>query len=324
MSNKTENNILKSALRTIELQAASIKELSTYINESFVNAVNAIAVCKGRVVVSGIGKSAIVAQKIVATLNSTGTPALFMHAADAIHGDLGMIQEYDIVLIISKSGNSPEIKVLLPLVKNFGNLVIGMVGNVQSYLAADADIVLNTTVSQEACPNNLAPTTSTTAQMVMGDALAICLIESKDFTTADFAKFHPGGALGKQMYLKAGDLIALHEKPFVSANDPIKKVIVDISKKRLGATVVLDTNGLPEGIVTDGDIRRMFEKHDHFNDLMAKDIMSINPKSIDTDSLAVEALQLMKRHNISQLVIMKGNEYKGVLHLHDLIREGII
>jgi arabinose-5-phosphate isomerase len=324
VSNKTENNILKSALRTIELQAASIKELSTYINESFVNAVNAIAVCKGRVVVSGIGKSAIVAQKIVATLNSTGTPALFMHAADAIHGDLGMIQEYDIVLIISKSGNSPEIKVLLPLVKNFGNLVIGMVGNVQSYLAADADIVLNTTVSQEACPNNLAPTTSTTAQMVMGDALAICLIESKDFTTADFAKFHPGGALGKQMYLKVGDLIALHEKPFVSANDPIKKVIVDISKKRLGATVVLDTNGLPEGIVTDGDIRRMFEKHDHFNDLMAKDIMSINPKSIDTDSLAVEALQLMKRHNISQLVIMKGNEYKGVLHLHDLIREGII
>ncbi len=324
MSNKTENNILKSALRTIELQAASINELSLYINESFVDAVNAIAVCKGRVVVSGIGKSAIVAQKIVATLNSTGTPALFMHAADAIHGDLGMIQEYDIVLIISKSGNSPEIKVLLPLVKNFGNLVIGMVGNVQSYLAADADIVLNTTVSQEACPNNLAPTTSTTAQMVMGDALAICLIESKDFTTADFAKFHPGGALGKQMYLKAGDLIALHEKPFVSANDPIKKVIVDISKKRLGATVVLDTNGLPEGIVTDGDIRRMFEKHDHFNDLMAKDIMSINPKSIDTDSLAVEALQLMKRHNISQLVIMKGNEYKGVLHLHDLIREGII
>lgn len=324
MINKTENNILKSALRTIELQAASINELSLYINESFVNAVNAIAVCKGRVVVSGIGKSAIVAQKIVATLNSTGTPALFMHAADAIHGDLGMIQEYDIVLIISKSGNSPEIKVLLPLVKNFGNLVIGMVGNVQSYLAADADIVLNTTVSQEACPNNLAPTTSTTAQMVMGDALAICLIESKDFTTADFAKFHPGGALGKQMYLKAGDLIALHEKPFVSANDPIKKVIVDISKKRLGATVVLDKNGLPEGIVTDGDIRRMFEKHDHFNDLMAKDIMSINPKSIDTDSLAVEALQLMKQHNISQLVIMKANEYKGVLHLHDLIREGII
>lgn len=324
MSKTSKNNILSSALRTIKMQAASINELTHYINDGFVNAVNVINACKGRLVISGIGKSAIVAQKIVATMNSTGTPALFMHAADAIHGDLGMIQQYDIVLIISKSGNSPEIKVLLPLVKNFGNVVIGMVGNMQSYLAAHCDIVLNTTVAEEACPNNLAPTTSTTAQMVMGDALAICLIESKDFTTADFAKFHPGGALGKQMYLKVGDLMALHEKPYVLANDPIKKVIVDISKKRLGATVVLNSNDLPEGIVTDGDIRRMFEKYDHFNDLMAKDVMSLNPKMIEADSLAVEALQVMKQYNISQLVVMQANEYKGVVHLHDLIREGII
>ncbi len=324
MSKKTENDILSSALRTIKMQAASISELANYINEDFVRAVNMISAGSGRLVLSGIGKSAIVAQKIVATLNSTGTPALFMHAADAIHGDLGMIQQHDIVLIISKSGNSAEIKVLLPLVKNFGNVVIGMVGNTQSYLAAHCDIILNTTVTQEACPNNLAPTNSTTAQMVMGDALAICLLESKDFTTADFAKFHPGGALGKQMYLKAGDFIALHDKPFVSANDPIKKVIIDISKKRLGATVILDKNGLPEGIVTDGDIRRMFEKYDHFNDLLAKDVMSLNPKIIEADSLAVEALQIMKQYNISQLVVMQANKYKGVVHLHDLIREGII
>ncbi|MFN0083645.1 MAG: SIS domain-containing protein [Ferruginibacter sp.] len=324
MSNTTKKNILSSALRTIKMQAASINELTNYINEDFVNAVNAISTGKGRLVISGIGKSAIVAQKIVATMNSTGTPALFMHAADAIHGDLGMIQQHDIVLIISKSGNSPEIKVLIPLVKNFGNVVIGMVGNMQSYLAGHCDIVLNTTVTQEACPNNLAPTNSTTAQMVMGDALAICLVESKDFTTADFAKFHPGGALGKQMYLKVGDVMALHEKPVVSANDPIKKVIVDISKKRLGATVVLNADGFPEGIVTDGDIRRMFEKYDHFNDLMAKDVMSLNPKMIEAGSLAVEALQIMKQYNISQLVVMQAKEYNGVVHLHDLIREGII
>ena len=324
MSNPSENHIINSALRSIELQAASIHELSSFINESFEKAVNVLASCKGRVVVSGIGKSAIVAQKIVATMNSTGTPALFMHAADAIHGDLGMIQQADIVMIISKSGNSPEIKVLLPLVKNFGNLVIGMVGNVQSYLAANANIVLNTTVTQEACPNNLAPTTSTTAQMVMGDALAICLLEQKEFKTADFARFHPGGALGKRMYLKAGDLLVLHEKPLVAADETIKNVIVEISKKRLGATVVLNNNGQPEGIITDGDIRRMFEKYENFNTLVAKDIMSLNPKMIDAESLAVEALELMKQYNINQLVVMENNKYKGVLHLHDLIKEGII
>ena len=239
---KPSNLIITSALRTLKMQAESINELIAFADDSLIKAVEIIAVCKGRVVISGIGKSAIVAQKIVATMNSTGTPALFMHAADAIHGDLGMIPQNDVVLVISKSGDSAEIKVLVPLVKNFGNTLIGMVGNTKSYLAAHADIVINTTVSQEACPNNLAPTTSTTAQMVMGDVLAICLIEMKDFKTVDFARFHPGGALGKRMYLKCGDLIKLHEKPFVNEEESIKKVIIEISKKRLGATVVLNEN----------------------------------------------------------------------------------
>lgn len=318
------NLIITSALKTLKLQADSIVELIPFVGESLVTAVKLIAACKGRVVISGIGKSAIVAQKIVATLNSTGTPALFMHAADAIHGDLGMIQQQDIVIVISKSGDSPEIKVLTPLVKNFGNKLIGIVGNMQSYLAAHADVVINTTVSQEACPNNLAPTTSTTAQMVMGDALAICLIEVKNFTTVDFARFHPGGTLGKRMYLKCSDLIKLHEKPFVGEEDSIKKVIVEISKKRLGATAILDKKGKPIGIVTDGDVRRMFEKYDDFTALKANDIMTPNAKQIDTNELAVEALQMMRLNNISQLVVMDNNQYVGMLHLHDLIKEGII
>ena len=306
------------------MQAESINELIAFADDSLIKAVEIIAVCKGRVVISGIGKSAIVAQKIVATMNSTGTPALFMHAADAIHGDLGMIQQNDVVLVISKSGDSAEIKVLVPLVKNFGNTLIGMVGNTKSYLAAHADIVINTTVSQEACPNNLAPTTSTTAQMVMGDVLAICLIEMKDFKTVDFARFHPGGALGKRMYLKCGDLIKLHEKPFVNEEESIKKVIIEISKKRLGATVVLNESKSPIGIITDGDIRRMFEKYEDFNDVKAKDIMSKNPKKIQSNMLANDALEIMKNHNISQIVVMNTNEYAGILHVHDLIREGII
>ena len=318
------NLIMNSALKTLQLQADSILELIPFVGESLVTAVEMIAACKGRVVISGIGKSAIVAQKIVATMNSTGTPALFMHAADAIHGDLGMIQQDDIVIVISKSGDSPEIKVLAPLVKNFGNKLIGIVGNMQSYLAAHADVVLNTTVSQEACPNNLAPTTSTTAQMVMGDVLAICLIEVKNFTMVDFARFHPGGTLGKRMYLKCGDLIKLHEKPFVADEDGIKKVIVEISKKRLGATAIIDKQGDPIGIVTDGDVRRMFENYDDFNALKAKDIMTPNAKKIDSNELAVEALQIMKTHNISQLLVMENNEYAGMLHLHDLVKEGII
>lgn len=318
------NLIITSALKTLQLQADSILELIPFTGESLVTAVELIAACKGRVVISGIGKSAIVAQKIVATMNSTGTPALFMHAADAIHGDLGMIQQEDIVIVISKSGDSPEIKVLAPLVKNFGNKLIGIVGNLQSYLAAHADVVINTTVSQEACPNNLAPTTSTTAQMVMGDVLAICLIEVKNFTTVDFARFHPGGALGKRMYLKCGDLIKLHEKPFVEEGENIKKVIVEISKKRLGATAILNKEGKPVGIVTDGDVRRMFEKYDDFNALKATDIMTSNAKQIDCNELAIEALQIMKTYNISQLLVMENNEYAGMLHLHDLVKEGII
>lgn len=324
MNNKPTNLIITSALKTLQLEADSILELIPYAGDSLVTAVEMLAACKGRVVISGIGKSAIVAQKIVATMNSTGTPALFMHAADAIHGDLGMIQQDDIVIVISKSGDSPEIKVLAPLVKNFGNKLIGMVGNMQSYLAAHADVVINTTVSQEACPNNLAPTTSTTAQMVMGDVLAICLIEVKNFKTVDFARVHPGGALGKRMYLKCGDLIKLHEKPFVSEDESIKNVIVEISRKRLGATVILDKDEKPIGIVTDGDVRRMFEKYDNFINLKAKDIMSINPKMIQKNLLAVEALEIMKVFNITQMVVMNDKEYVGILHLHDLIKEGII
>ena len=324
MNNMPPNIIITSALKTLQLQADSISELIPFVDQNLVTAVELIVACKGRVVISGIGKSAIVAQKIVATMNSTGTPALFMHAADAIHGDLGMIQQEDVVIVISKSGDSPEIKVLAPLVKNFGNKLIGIVGNMQSYLAAHADVVINTTVSQEACPNNLAPTTSTTAQMVMGDVLAICLIEVKNFTTVDFARFHPGGTLGKRMYLKCGDLVKLHEKPVVAEDDSIKKVIIEISKKRLGATAILNKQGEPIGIVTDGDVRRMFENYDDFGALQATDIMTPNAKKIDANELAVEALQLMKKYNISQLVVMESNQYVGMLHLHDLIKEGII
>lgn len=316
--------IIESAKRTIQLQAASIEHLTHFVDDNIVKAVQIIAESNGRLVVSGIGKSAIVAQKIVATMNSTGTPALFMHAADAIHGDLGMIQQGDVVMIISKSGDSPEIKVLAPLIKNFGNTLIGMVGNIQSYLAVQSDIILNTTVEQEACPNNLAPTNSTTAQMVMGDLLAICLMETKEFKTGDFAKYHPGGMLGKKMYLRVGDLIKQHEKPVVFENDDIKKTIIEISKKRLGASAVLNEHNEIVGVITDGDVRRMFEKHDNFIGLMAKDIMSAMPKIIDADTLAVEALEQMKQHNISQLIVVENAEYIGILHVHDLMREGII
>ena len=324
MSKSNHQLIIDSAVRTIQLQAASIGHLTSFVDNALINAVEKIASSKGRLVVSGIGKSAIVAQKIVATMNSTGTPALFMHAADAIHGDLGMIQQGDVVMIISKSGDSPEIKVLTPFIKNFGNTLIGMVGNTQSYLAAQADIILNTTVEQEACPNNLAPTNSTTAQIVMGDVLAICLMETKEFKTGDFAKYHPGGALGKKMYLKVSDLILQHEKPVVHINDDVKKAIVEISKKRLGATAVLDEQNEVTGIITDGDVRRMFEKYDDFKALVAKNIMSTTPKTIETDTLAVQALEEMKKNNISQLIVVEKNVYVGILHVHDLMREGII
>lgn len=318
------DKIIQVALRTIELETKAISGLKLFIDTDFVKAVTTIATANGRLIVSGIGKSAIVAQKIVATLNSTGTPAVFMHAADAIHGDLGMIQASDIVLVISKSGNSPEIKVLAPLVKNFGNILIGMVGNATSFLAQNSDLVLNTTVEQEACPINLAPTSSTTAQMVMGDALAVCLMELKEFNSSDFAKYHPGGTLGKKLYLRVEELAAQHAKPKVLPTATIKEVIIEMTAKRLGAAVVVNEAENILGIITDGDLRRMLEKTSSFENLQAKDIMSINPKTIAADMLAVYALDEMRRHNISQLVAANNNIYAGIIHLHDLVKEGII
>ena len=316
--------IISVALRTIELETNSVNGLKAFINADFVKAVEQIAVSKGRLIVSGIGKSAIIAQKIVATLNSTGTPSIFMHAADAIHGDLGMIQTDDIVLVISKSGNSPEIKVLAPLVKNFGNTLVGMVGNTESFLAQNSDIVLNTTVEQEACPINLAPTSSTTAQMVMGDALAVCLMELKGFGSSDFAKYHPGGTLGRKLYLRVGELAEQNSKPKVLPTATIKQVIIEMTQKRLGAAVVIDETQNILGIITDGDLRRMLEKADTFDNLRAKDIMSSDPKTIASDTLAIYALDEMRKHNISQLVVEDEKKYAGIIHLHDLVKEGII
>jgi arabinose-5-phosphate isomerase len=318
-------NIKKSALQTIAVEAQAIEGLKAFVNEDFMKAVATIASGSGRLVISGIGKSAIVAQKIVATLNSTGTPALFMHAADAIHGDLGMVQQGDVVMIISKSGESPEIKVLVPLVRNFGNTLIGMVGNTASYLATHSDIILNTTVAEEACPNNLAPTTSTTAQMVMGDALSVCLMEWRGFTSDDFAKFHPGGALGRKLYLTAGDLAVQNERPAVQKHTPLKDVIIEISRKRLGATAVLDADDRVLGIVTDGDVRRLLEKTTDLAMLTAEAVMSKGAKTIAAAELAVDALDLMRRHNISQLPVTDAEgRYEGMMHLHDLVREGLI
>jgi len=320
----TNEQIIPNALRTIELEVASIEGLKAFIHDDFAAAVRVIAASKGRLVVSGIGKSAIIAQKIVATMNSTGTPALFMHAADAIHGDLGMIQQDDVVMIISKSGDSPEIKVLTPFIKNFGNTLIGMVGKLQSYLALHCDIVLNTTVEQEACPNNLAPTTSTTAQMVMGDALAVCLMELKGFKGSDFARYHPGGALGKKLYMRVEDLSSQNAKPKVLPTANLKAIIVEMTQKRLGVAVVVDEADRITGIITDGDLRRMLEKTDHFDQLRATDIMSLHPKRINKDELAINALVQMKESNISQLVVEDNGIYAGIIHLHDLVKEGII
>lgn len=312
------------ALRTIELESRSISELAAFINDDFEKAVQAIANSKGRVVISGIGKSAVIAQKIVATLNSTGTPSIFMHAADAIHGDLGIVQQEDVVIVISKSGESPEIKVLVPLIRNFGNTLIGMVGNMSSFLAKNSTIILNTTVSQEACPNNLAPTTSTTAQLVMGDALAICLMEMKGFQSEDFAKFHPGGMLGKKLYLRVGDLYANNEKPAVLANQSLKEVIVEMTAKRLGITAVVNSANELLGIITDGDLRRMLEKSTAIDSISAAEIMTVDPITIAADALAVDALDLMRRKEISQLAVTDHKQYSGILHIHDLIREGLI
>ncbi|HEU4575346.1 MAG TPA: KpsF/GutQ family sugar-phosphate isomerase [Chitinophagaceae bacterium] len=319
-----QTTVQQIALRTIELEAQSVSGLSRYINADFAKAVETIKNCSGRLVVSGIGKSAIIGQKMVATFNSTGTPAIFMHAADAIHGDLGMVQQNDVVMIISKSGNSPEIKVLVPLIRNFGNTLIGMVGNQESFLAKQSDIILNTTVEKEACPNNLAPTSSTTAQLVMGDALAIVLMELKGFGNDDFAKFHPGGTLGKKLYLRVDDLYRDNEKPCVLPDQTIKEVIVEITEKRLGVTAVADEAANLLGIITDGDLRRMLEKNLPIDQFTAQDIMTTNPKTIQAGQLAVDALDLMRKHEITQLVVVNHGKYLGMIHLHDLVKEGLI
>ncbi|MCX8470211.1 MAG: KpsF/GutQ family sugar-phosphate isomerase [Chitinophagaceae bacterium] len=319
----TNLEILQTAKNSIQLQSSEIQNLSNLIEDAFAAIIQTIHTSKGRLVISGIGKSGIIAQKIVATLNSTGTPSLYMHAADAIHGDLGMLLPDDVMMIISKSGESEEIKVLTRLVKKFGNTLIGMCGNENSFLAKECTYFLNTTVSKEACPNNLAPTTSTTAQMVMGDALAICLLEMKGFTAQDFAKFHPGGALGKQLYLQVGDISKQNAAPKVALDAHIKEVIVTISTNRLGATAVLQNDNL-KGIITDGDIRRMLEKENDWHTFNAVDIMNSNPKSIQATDLAVNALEQMRKYNILQLVVMDNEKYIGFVHLHDLLREGLV
>jgi arabinose-5-phosphate isomerase len=320
---KDYSKIITTAKNTILTESIAIANLANFINTNFENAVKCIYGSKGRVIVTGIGKSANIAAKIVATFNSTGTPAIFMHAADAIHGDLGSVLEDDVVICISKSGNTPEIKVLVPLIKNYGNKIIAITGNIDSFLGKNADFTLNTFVEKEACPNNLAPTTSTTAQLVMGDALAICLLELKEFSSADFAKYHPGGALGKRLYLRVSDLIVNNELPQVSENESIVKVIVEISEKRLGVTAVVENSKII-GIITDGDIRRMLTKSTEINHLTAKDIMSKNPKTIQEDAMAIEALERMETNSITQILVTNhDNNYKGVVHLHDLIKEGI-
>lgn len=321
--NKSIDKIIELAKSTITIEADSIRNLLNFINNDFVACVQLIHESKGRVVVTGIGKSAIIAQKIVATFNSTGTPAIFMHAADAIHGDLGTLQQDDTVICISKSGNTPEIKVLVPLLKIGGNKLIALVGNTESYLANQADFILNSTVEKEACPNNLAPTSSTTAQLAMGDALAVCLLDYRGFSSKDFAKYHPGGALGKKLYLKVSDISIQNQTPQVKPDDSIKSVILEISSKRLGATAVIDNNELV-GVITDGDLRRMLEKTESIANLKASDIMNKSPKKIDADELAINALLSLEQNNITQLIVIDKGKYHGFVHLHDLLKEGII
>ncbi len=321
MSNSQK--ILDIAKKTILTEAEAVKTLVNYLNKDFVDVVKLIHNSKGRLIITGIGKSANIGNKIVATLNSTGTPAVFMHAADAIHGDLGIVLKNDIVICISKSGNTPEIKALVPLIKNYGNKLIAMVSNVNSYLAEHSDFVLQATVEKEACPNNLAPTSSTTAQLVIGDALAVCLLDLKGFTQNDFAKYHPGGSLGKKLYLKVADILKPNSKPIVQKEDSIKTVILEISEKRLGATAVIDNNKLV-GIITDGDIRRMLEKDLDIKKVFAKDIMTKNPKSVNPNEMAIYAFNLMEENKITQLPIVEANEFLGIIHLHDVLNEGLV
>ncbi|XLS28458.1 SIS domain-containing protein [Flavobacteriaceae bacterium M23B6Z8] len=318
-----KNSIISVASKVIETEANAIKNLSSLLSDEFAEAVELIYESKGRVVITGIGKSAIIATKIVATMNSTGTPAIFMHAADAIHGDLGTIQSSDIVICISKSGNTPEIKVLVPLIKNGGNKLLAITSNKESFLGQHADYVLSAYVEKEACPNNLAPTTSTTAQLVIGDALAICLLEMKGFSSKDFARYHPGGALGKKLYLRVFDISSANMKPQVLPDSNVKQVIVEMSEKMLGVVAVTE-EGKIIGIITDGDIRRMLNKYDDISVLTARDIMSSNPKRIEADAMAVDALDMMEENGISQLLVEENGKYAGVIHIHNLIKEGII
>lgn len=321
---KNKLTIIAKAKQTILEESKAIANIAELVDQNFENAIHCINNSKGRVIITGIGKSANIATKIVATFNSTGTPAIFMHAADAIHGDLGNVQKDDVVICISKSGNTPEIKVLVPLIKNYGNKIVAITGNIDSFLGKNADFPLNTFVEKEACPNNLAPTTSTTAQLVMGDAIAVCLLKLNNFSSKDFAKYHPGGALGKQLYLRVSDLIKDNQVPHVSENDSIAKVIVEISEKRLGVTAVVDAKNTIVGIITDGDIRRMLSKTTKIDSFTAKDIMGNKPKTISSDAMAVEALERLENNNISQILVTdNANKYIGVVHLHDLIKEGI-
>ena len=315
--------IKESAARTINMEADAIKQLGNLLDEQFEKAILALSNSKGRIIISGIGKSAVIAQKIVATLNSTGSPAIFLHAADAIHGDIGMMQQEDIVIVISKSGESPEIKILVPLIKNFKNMLVAIVGNTSSYLAKKADFIINATVDQEACPNNLAPTTSTTAQLVIGDAIAICLMEQRGFEVSDFAKLHPGGTLGKKLYMRVHDLYVDNEKPQVKTTQSLKEVIVEMTKKRLGVTAVTDDEGYLLGIITDGDLRRMLEKNG-LDFIQAKDIMTKNPKTIGPSEMAVNALDLMRQNEIVHLAVIENKKYLGIIHLHDLVKEGLL
>ncbi len=322
---KNQHHIIqKVAVEAIQNELTSLQVLPSFIQNDFIKAIEIILASEGRVVLTGIGKSAIIAQKISATMNSTGQPALFMHAADAIHGDLGMIQKNDVIVAISKSGNTPEIKALAPLLKQFGNTLVAIVGNMNSELAKMADLVIDTTVDKEACPNNLAPTTSTTAQLIMGDAIAVSLLQLRNFSGQDFSKYHPGGALGKKLYLKCEEIATKNAKPQVLPTDPWKKVIVTITESRLGATAVIDNQNNILGIITDGDIRRMLNKFENFSNLTAQNIMSMNPLSIDADSLAAKAGQFMQDKKITQLIVTKNNQYLGLIHLHDLYSEGII
>jgi arabinose-5-phosphate isomerase len=324
MSTEQRVNIKELAVKTILAESQAIEKLAGMVDESFEQVVSLIYNSKGRVIVTGIGKSAIIANKIVATLNSTGTPAIFMHAADAIHGDLGIIQPDDVIICLSKSGTTPEIKVLIPLINNMGNPIIAIVSNTDSYLAEKSTYVLKATVDQEACPNNLAPTSSTTAQLVIGDALAVCLLKLRGFSNEDFARVHPGGALGKKLYMRVSDIFSEQNPPIVRTDAKIRAIILEISSKRLGATAVLDESGKLVGIITDGDLRRMLANNNNVEEVTAKEIMSANPKTIEKDEMAINAFSMMEQNKITQLVVTADGNYVGMIHLHDILKEGVV